>query len=181
MAAEFQLTTDAVVTGIEGYLSYAGGQPGNLTLSVYADGGDNPGVELFSTSFPLGTGETASDWRGVSGLSWDLVSGTYWAVFRADATLEFNMPVGVAGVGGVYSGGAPNPLGNEARLFDGGNIGYYWSPEPGDRLDYGVRVFGSNQRTSVPDTSSTFALAGIGLFALAGLRRACSVRTVHDA
>lgn len=173
MAAEFQLPSAARITEVQGFLNSV--NAGNLTMAVYSDGGDAPNAELFSTSISLGAPTSTSTWQGASGLAWDLPGGTYWAVFRADATAAFGMPTSVAGVGGVHFGGAPNPLGNEARLFNGGFSGYYWSPEPGDALDFGVRIVGADPTTTVPDTGSNLMLGGIALVVLAGARRAQSM------
>lgn len=119
LAAEFTVANDSQITDVQGFLNV--GRPGNLTIAVYGDGGDIPGAELFSTSISLSTVSGTSAWQGASGLTWNLASGTYWVGFQADPTLSFGMPTRVWGSGG----GAPNPLGNEARLYDGGFSGYY--------------------------------------------------------
>lgn len=158
IAAEFQVVNDSLITDIQGYLNTV--RAGNLTVAVYSDGGDIPGAELFSASILLGPPTATPTWQGVSGLAWNLSSGTYWAVFQADATLAFGMPISVAGLGG-----APNPLGNEARrLHDVGFFGV-------DDLDFGVRIFGEESHAAVPEAGSTLVLGAIGLVAVVGLRK----------
>jgi hypothetical protein len=161
IAGEFNLVNDSSIAGIQSYFNIV--TPGNMKIAVYSDAGDLPGSELFSTSISFAAVDGNPAWRGVSGLDWDLPGGTtYWVGFRADATLTFGTPVTVFGSGG----GAPNPFGNEARLYDGGFAGFYWFGD--DSLDFGVRITGNNVRTDVPEAGSTLGLTTIGLAAMAG-------------
>ena len=124
LAAEFSIGSRTTVTDIEGWMSFnPSGADG--TIAIYSDGGDVPGAELYATTF-FGTGSLDSSWVGASGLSWDLVAGTYWVAFevRDGQTLETSMP-----------SPSSSPLLNEAVTSrDTGN----WSGFDG--LDLGVRI-----------------------------------------
>ncbi|MCA9432219.1 MAG: hypothetical protein KC940_17035, partial [Candidatus Omnitrophica bacterium] len=95
LAAEFTLSQEYSITGVEGWMwkNFSG----LMTLAIYTDGGSTPGTELFSTVFtadlPM-TGSANAGWVGAHGLNWALGPGTYWAAFevRTGQTADFAMP-----------------------------------------------------------------------------------------
>jgi hypothetical protein len=154
LAAEFSLGMAYTLTDIEGYMLDNIGQ---LTVAIYGDGGEVPdtGNEFYSQSFTVpGDSQTPYDWYGLSGLSWSLLTGTYWVAFEVRA-------------GDTYNGGMredpPNPLADEAAKTSGPN--YFEC----DGLYLGIKIQGT-PGAPVPEPA-TMLLFGSGLAGLFGFRR----------
>lgn len=126
---------------------------GSLDIAIYTDGGDIPGSELFRASGNLGT-ETPATWRGLSGLTWNLLPGTYWVAFEVMSSSSF--------VGSMPSP-SQFPLENEAFRCPP-EFGCQDDYNPGDSLDLGVRIEGA--ATAVPDPASSLSLLALGVASL---------------
>ncbi len=113
VAGQFELSRHTTITAIEGYFHSV--SPASRTVVLYgsADGspssGSVPGDELWSTEFDLVALDPGSfGWSGASGLSVDLLPGTYWFSFEARGPNQPEVPyLGIAA-------GAPDPLQHEA-------------------------------------------------------------------
>lgn len=149
LAAEFNVATNVTVNSIELWMV---GLVGTFSAGIFSDGGDIPGSELFSSPFSAGG---VAAWYGGTGLSWDLSTGTYWAVFTA-----------APGAKGYAPNPSTSPLVNEAYTFPT-PTGPYWIGTPD--LNLGVRILGTE--ATVPEPG-TLALLGAGLLGLLGLGRA---------
>ena len=147
LAAEFTIESDTMVNGVEGWMSFT--NDGYGTIAIYSDGGDVPGVELYSTPF-LAAGSSFS-WRGASGLSWALAANTYWVAFevRPGQLLLTGMPIP-----------SENPLLNEA--FKSVIAGQDWIGD--DAINLGIRI------SAVPVPAAVW-LFGSGLIGLIGVAR----------
>jgi hypothetical protein len=51
-----------------------------VTVAIMNNSGGLPGITIFSQSFTTTQPEA---WQGLTGLNWDLPTGTYWAAFEA--------------------------------------------------------------------------------------------------
>lgn len=87
---------------------------GTARVAIHANAGGAVGAELYSTTFDLqcaSGGCGLSEWKGATGLNWNLGSGQYWIVI--------SVPDG-SGAIGVMPGNAPNPL-PSYRWYAGGS------------------------------------------------------------
>ena len=154
LASQFSLDMDYTLTDIEGFMTYHIGQ---LGVAIYGDGGEVPDItnELYYMPFTCASeGTWPFDWYGLSGLSWNLLTGTYWVAFEVRS-------------GDTYSGSmaqnAPNPLEDEA-YWNGSNYLQF------DGLSLGLKIQGNPVGAPVPEPA-TMLLLGSGLVGLFGLRR----------
>lgn len=150
LAAEFTLSDNYTISDLEAFLW--GHFNATATAAIYADGGDLPGLELYSQQFSVPAANQG--WYGASGLGWALSAGTYWASFEVRP-------------GDTYSGSLPGsalvPLANEAYTSDGNWQGF-------DDLCLAIRISGDRIGNQVPEPS-TMLLLGTGLLGLVGLNR----------
>lgn len=166
LAANFTLSGNATVTGVEGWMSVPPGGNGRGRISIYNDIGLSPGSVLLTTTFDAPITDAVeplyshAEWIGALGLNWSLAAGSYWVAFEADP-------------GGVVAGfilGAPNQLGAEAYSQGSARP---WARN--DALGLGVRVQGT-----VPEPS-TFALAILSLGVCVRLSRKHALTPVSAA
>ena len=137
LSAQFTTTSDYTIGSIEGWISLSEADTFG-TVAIYTNSASNePDTELFSATFE-GTGR-AADWLGTSGMSWNLLAGTYWVSYlvRNGQTIDASMPTPSA-----------DPLGLEAWSL---NQGATWSVS--DSPDIGVRI----QAIPLPSGSSAAA------------------------
>ena len=146
IAVEFDVSTPAVITSIEGWMY--GSRGGSLDIALYADGGEIPGASLFRETGLISAGTVG--WRGLSGLSWTVAPGTYWVGFEARG----------GGPGPSFLGAMPRP--SERPLLNGALV------DPEFNLDYfaqdavagvGVRVFAETDAAPVPEPASMLLIA----------------------
>jgi hypothetical protein len=130
LSGKISLTGIANITAIKIFMTNK--NPGNATITIYADGGEIPDVSrpLFSQNFDT-TGDqlNAYGWYGISSVNWNLNPGTYWVAFEARYQDNF------------YSGvpwSAPNPLADYAVCYN--MLGQYSKVL---NLDFGLRISGS--------------------------------------
>lgn len=159
LAAEFSLASSHTLTSVEGWLREDTG--GTVTAVIYGDGGLVPDTssELFSQVFSVPSPDPSevsfSSWHGVTGVSWALTPGDYWAAFevRSDNTYSGAMPFD-----------APFPTVHEASRTD---------PDPNyvnvDNLDFGLRIHGDP--SVIPEPSSLILLLTSALVGLASSTR----------
>jgi hypothetical protein len=148
-AAQFSISSPYTITSVQGWM-FALENDGLATAVLYTDGGEVPGLELFSA--PFAVSGSVPDWFGPVGLNWSLAAGTYWVGFevRSPSTLV-----------GVMPHPSITPLADEAYRTQG-----VWSQL--DDSNLGVQVFGDPP--SVPEPSSVGVLMlGVGL-AIAKIR-----------
>jgi hypothetical protein len=154
LAAEFTITEFLTITSVQGWMNV--NTAGNLDIAIYTDGGEIPGLELFRASGNLGTG-TPATWRGLSGLTWNLLPETYWVAFEVMSSSDF--------VGSMPSG-SQFPLGNEAITCS--SCGGY---RPLDPLNLGVRIEGVPAAVADPASSLSLLALGVGSLGLFRSRR----------
>jgi hypothetical protein len=148
LGGKFTLVDDTTLTAVYGWIgaNAVDSIPGTAHVSIYSDGGQTPGTQLFSSQFVAGPSD---NWYGSNSLDWFLDSGNYWVTFEVllGDTLKGYMP---------YP--AEFPLGD--YVFENNTTSGNWAEF--DSLDLGVRIVG----TPVPEPS-TFLLLGGGLAGLA--------------
>jgi hypothetical protein len=152
LAGEFTITEFVTIASVEGWMNVY--TPGSLDIAIYTDGGDIPGLELFRASGNLGA-ETPATWRGLSGLTWNLLPGTYWVAFEVTGSSSFS---------GSMPGPSQFPLDNEAFYCGGPGCVPPNVYNPADYLDLGVRIEGAV--TAVPDPTSSLSLLALGVASL---------------
>lgn len=127
LAAEFTIDSAHTITEVQTWIQSNYGGNGTASITLYSDGGEEPGVELHRAQYTISA--DGNGWFGASGLSWDVPVGTYWISFevRPDDTLY---------VASIPSD-AVTPLGNHAT----------WDPLNGwretDNLSLPIRIYGT--------------------------------------
>ena len=125
-AGEFTVDVPVVVSGVYHYMGVE--QTGPANLLVYPDGGDVPQLFPLFQTFQRNYTAAAPDWRGTSGLSWELGPGSYWVAVE---------PLhGGSLVARSYQN-PPSPLANEAKTISGQG-GAAWFPE--DTLNFAWQI-----------------------------------------
>jgi hypothetical protein len=77
-ASAFIVDETVTITLMQSYLLTGGSDflEGKIaTLAIYSDGGDGPGIKLFSDQFET---HAVDGWQGLNGIAWTLEPGTYW-------------------------------------------------------------------------------------------------------
>ena len=155
-AGEFEIAAPYRIESVQGY--YALYMDSGLVISLHSDGGDIPGLVLQSKS--LTTGAVPLGWKGIDGLAWDVLPGSYWISFMpADLTR------------GIMPGLAPSPLNEYAQ---GSYTGFNnYGPNRYDYLDIGLRI-----EASPPVPATAVPLPGTALLFVAGALGLLGVRTL---
>lgn len=156
LAAQFTTIQPWDVTGIEGWIVPR--TTGDVNLTIYSDGGDIPGMELFTQQItvtstcpqpctnppPL----SAAAWWGTTSLNLQLQSGTYWVAFETRAGSTFR---------GYMPGSAPSPLLNESTTATAPPAVWYST----DGLDLGVRISAIGPGDSDVPEPATLGIVGL--------------------
>ena len=146
LAAEFTLSAASVIDSIMGHIRGSGNS--TITIGLFTDGGEIPGMQLFAGTFASTSG---TSFQGLTGLSWAVGAGTYWVTFAS------------TGFDGM-SQNAPSPLGNEA--FAPAGSGFIEN----DGLNLGVRITGNAGTGAVPEPG-TWVMLILGFGLLGGVAR----------
>lgn len=162
LAARFTLTEDSVIDTVQGWMNW--GYGGRARFSILTDFQGLPGADRFTRALELpATGLNESDWRGPTGLRWQVPQGDYWLVF-ADVPRNLGS--------GAMPGGAPMPLLAYASSPGASGIAGAW--QRADVLALGVRI----GIKSVPAPATTaLVLAGLCLLAMRTRGRAAKRMT----
>jgi hypothetical protein len=161
-AAEFSTSQDLTITDISGYMRDHNASSNSLTAAICTDGGNVPGAVYngYSDTFSVPAGVTGqpgpAGWYGLTGLTWSLPAGTYWAVIEGSP--------GVTSYWDTYTQGAsPGPFPNRnAYLLSG------WSASPSASYDFAWRINANPNPVPIP---GAILLLGPGLAGLVALRR----------
>ena len=146
LGVTFNVSQASSITSVEGWIGASG--LGNVLFELHA--GNSPtGALLFSTLVAIGS--TADDWRGATGLDWDVTAG--------DFTLT---AIAQPGFGGWMGTNPPTPAGVEWFINP---LSSGWASTT---FNMGWRV--AAEASTVPEPG-TFALLGLGLAGLAATRR----------
>lgn len=154
LAARFTLTQDSVIDTVQGWMNW--GYGGRARFSIFTDFQGLPGASRFTRALELpATGLNESDWRGPTGLGWEVDQGDYWLVFE-------DVPRNLGS--GAMPGGAPMPLSAYASSPGASGVAGAW--QRADPLALGVRI--GFESVPVP---ATMGLVFAGLCLLATSRR----------
>jgi len=169
VAAEFTLDSQYVITDVLGWMAQDRRPEYNLfRIKIYGDGGDIPNAsEYLSRDFAISTAYRTEGWNGLRGLNLTLDAGTYWVAFEVPDVIDMNgTSVRNLSHAAMSNIGVPNPLGNEAWLYQGN-----WLGDDGDNLNFGVQILGNIQTIDPAPEPATIMLLGIGLLGIAGVSR----------
>lgn len=140
LAAEFTIDQSYNITGVSGWIRTV--VEGDVTFSLYTDGGNLPGSILYSSTISLGLSDP--QWETISGLNWEISAGSYWIAFTtSDEIYRGTMP-----------GQAPNQLGNEAHT---GVYPDVWYDSSDDNNGIGVMI--DADLTPVPAPAALWLLS----------------------
>ncbi len=153
LAAEFITNQSYNITEVSGWIGTV--IEGDVTFSLYTDGGNLPGSILYSSTKSL----TLSDpqWETISGLNWDIDAGSYWIAFTTIDEIYR----------GIMPGQAPNQLGNEAHT---GVIPDLWFDSNDDNNGIGVMIQAEPIVSTVPEPTNLLILGSV-LIALNSYKR----------
>lgn len=159
---QFSLDKSYEITDIYGWLS---NNLGLLTLAIYSDNNDYPGSLLYEQKISMSEG-VGSGWNGISGLSWALDQGDYWANFEV-RTAE----------GDTYDGAMTNVLDPASYEPDSWHLGGWRSPSTNNqwvvvqRATIGLQVLGESLSIDPVPEPTTMILFGTGIAGLVAARR----------
>lgn len=153
-AGQFILPMATTITAITPMIGgWAQPDTTGLRLSIYSDLASLPGTPIFQQVSSLSAPSSAV-WMGVSDLSWELASGTYWAVVDVapDGNFASVLTGDYWGGGSGYSS-TPSPLALYASKSNSGS----WQLASIDSLNFALRVYG--EASLVPESSPQLMLS----------------------
>ncbi|MCP4113292.1 MAG: PEP-CTERM sorting domain-containing protein [Desulfobacteraceae bacterium] len=160
VAGEFTISDDYTITGLTSIMQAGWGNSDDITATavIYTDGGDIPGSELYSALFTV---SSITDWYGVSDVSWELTSGTYWVAFEVREEAEcddiYDDPSCYRFIRATES--AANPLANYA-------VNPLWNPDYLNSSNTGFSLRIEGEETSATPEPSTILLLAAGLMGI---------------
>lgn len=141
---KFNVGTDTRIESVETFGSVVIG--GDAWFRLYANdaGGNLPGTLLYSATADFDS--SGPNWRGVSGLVWNVLSGDYWVGYGAAPSSRF--------YASTVRGSAPNPLGDEAYYTK------FTGLKGDDSANLSWRINGSEIVSAVPEPETWAMLVG---------------------
>lgn len=156
LAKEFSLNNKYNITGVEGYIStnVLSNIGGTFSISIYSNGGNIPGIELFSTEATSTFGESFNHWQGTHDLDWNLSSGNYWMTFEVREGQTFF---------GTMTNSNDFDLSLESEAYwkeiEGG-----WNPTTFSIGGKGIRIYGDVSPIPLPPAVILFSTGFLLLF-----------------
>ncbi len=144
LAGYFTLGSNTIVSSVEGYIFAAPSSRG-ITINIHRDGiFPNDTEILFTSTFTPSPSMSTEDWKGISGVNWNLAAGSYWVSFATTGSNSMRS-------------GVPSALARYASTSESA-----WRAL--DDFALGIRIGGRPTVAAVPEpTTWAMIIAGFGM------------------